>query len=238
MPSSKPVIELRGVTKTYDMESVKVDVLKGVDISIKRGEFVAIVGASGSGKSTLLHIIGLLDRPTTGAVYVDGANSRQMSDDRLAEIRGRKIGFVFQFFNLYPTLNARENVELPLLIQGVDKGVRAARARKLLADVGLSDKEGNMPSQLSGGQRQRVSIARALITDPDIILADEPTGNLDSKTGEEVIDLIVRIRKETGKTLIVVTHDRHVASHADRVVEIKDGKVISDRKNKRVLVER
>jgi putative ABC transport system ATP-binding protein len=238
MPSSKPVIELRGVTKTYDMESVKVDVLKGVDISIKRGEFVAIVGASGSGKSTLLHIIGLLDRPTTGAVYVDGANSRQMSDDRLAEIRGRKIGFVFQFFNLYPTLNARENVELPLLIQGVDKGVRAARARKLLAAVGLSDKEGNMPSQLSGGQRQRVSIARALITDPDIILADEPTGNLDSKTGEEVIDLIVRIRKETGKTLIVVTHDRHVASHADRVVEIKDGKVISDRKNKRVLVER
>ena len=231
----QPVIDLRNVTKTYDMEVVKVQVLKGIDLSIKRGEFVAIVGASGSGKSTLLHMIGLLDRPTTGNIFIEGRNSRDMSDDMLAEIRGRKIGFVFQFFNLYPTLNTRENVELPLWIQGVDKGERTERARKILADVGLSDKENNMPSQLSGGQRQRVSIARAIVTDPEIILADEPTGNLDSKTGQDVIDMLVRIRKQTGKTLVIITHDRHVASHAERIVETKDGKVISDRKNKRVL---
>lgn len=228
------VIDLRNVTKTYDMEAVKVQVLKGIDLSIRKGEFVAIVGASGSGKSTMLHMIGLLDRPTTGSVLIEGRNAKEMSDDRLAEIRGRKIGFVFQFFNLYPTLNTRENVELPLWIQGVGRKERTERARKILSEVGLSDKENNMPSQLSGGQRQRVSIARALVTDPEIILADEPTGNLDSRTGQEVIDMLVRVRRETGKTVIIITHDRHVASHADRIVEIKDGKVISDRKHKEV----
>jgi putative ABC transport system ATP-binding protein len=228
-----PVIELRGVRKTYDMEAVKVEVLKGVDFSIRKGEFVAIVGASGSGKSTLLHIVGLLDRPTRGKVLVEGRDAGALGGNELAGLRGRKIGFVFQFFNLYTTLNARQNVELPLMIQGVEAGERQRRAREMLRVVGLSDKEENMPSQLSGGQRQRVSIARALVTDPEILLADEPTGNLDSKTGQEIVDMFVRINRESGKTVVIITHDEHIASHADRIIVIKDGAVISDRRNRR-----
>ncbi|MBI4894799.1 MAG: ABC transporter ATP-binding protein [Candidatus Aenigmarchaeota archaeon] len=235
----RPVIQLVGVGKTYDMGEVKAEVLHGIDFSVDRGEFVAIVGASGSGKSTLLQIMGLLDRPTKGKVLINGIDSSKMSDDELADMRGRNIGFVFQFFNLYPTLSARGNVELPMMIQGMPSGERTRRAREILRSVGLSDKEENMPSQLSGGQKQRVSIARALAMEPALILADEPTGNLDSKTGQEVIDMIARLGKGGNRTILVITHDRHIAEHAERIVEIKDGRVISDRKNKnRRVVER
>jgi putative ABC transport system ATP-binding protein len=230
--SEKPVIQLVGVGKTYDMGEVKAEVLHGIDLSVNRGEFVAIVGASGSGKSTLLQIMGLLDRPTKGKVLINGVDSSKMSDDELADMRGRNIGFVFQFFNLYTTMTARGNVELPMMIQGVPSGERTRRAKDILKSVGLSDKEDNMPSQLSGGQKQRVSIARALAMEPDFILADEPTGNLDSKTGQEVIDMLTRLGKGGKRTILVITHDRQIAEHAERIVEIKDGMVISDRKNK------
>lgn len=237
--NGSPVIQLVGVGKTYDMGEVKAEVLHGIDLSIEKGEFVAIVGASGSGKSTLLQIMGLLDRPTKGKVLINGIDSSKMSDDQLADTRGRNIGFVFQFFNLYPTLTSRGNVELPMMIQGVPKHERTMRARDILRSVGLSDKEDNMPSQLSGGQKQRVSIARALAMEPAFILADEPTGNLDSKTGQEVIDMIARLGKGGRRTILMITHDRHIAEHAERIVEIKDGRVISDRKNRnKGVVER
>ena len=228
----KSVIELRGVEKIYQLGSVKVEALGGVDLSIKKGEFVAIVGASGSGKSTLLHIMGLLDRPTNGRVILDGLDAGKLDDDELASLRGEKIGFVFQFFNLYPTLTAWQNVELPLYIQEYSKEERAERARRFLGLVSLSDRANHMPSQLSGGERQRVAIARSLAAEPDIILADEPTGNLDSRTGKEVIETLVRINKESGNTVVIITHDKHIASHAGRVIGIKDGKIISDKRRR------
>lgn len=231
------LIEVEDVRKTYELDSVRVDALKGVDIRINKGEFVAIIGKSGSGKSTLMHIIGLLDRPTHGKVVLDGTDIRKLNDDRLAEYRGKKIGFVFQFFNLYPTLNARQNIELPLSILGYGKDEKRKISDRLLSSVGLTERENSFPSQLSGGQRQRVAIARALATSPEMILADEPTGNLDSVTGKSIIDMLVKINKDTGTTVVIVTHDDHIASHANRIIEIKDGKVISDRKHKRVEKE-
>ncbi|MBI5332823.1 MAG: ABC transporter ATP-binding protein [Candidatus Aenigmarchaeota archaeon] len=226
MKPAKPVIELRNLRKTYQMDSVRVDALRGLDMSVKKGEFLAIIGVSGSGKSTLLHIIGLLDKPSSGKVIMDSRDISRLSDDELAEFRGKKIGFVFQFFNLYPTLTAKQNVELPLMIQEYNEEERGRKAMELLDLVGLSDRQNHMPSQLSGGQRQRVAIARSLATDPEIILADEPTGNLDTKSGQEILNTLMKINKEAGKTVIVITHDTDMAKYADRVVELKDGRII------------
>jgi len=223
---------LKNVTKTYKMDGIKLDAIRNMSISIKEGEFVAIMGASGSGKSTLLHIIGLLDRPTTGSIIIDGINSNNLDDDQLAEFRGQKIGFVFQSFNLYPTMTAMQNIELPLMIQEYNQEERENKARELLKAVGLADRVNHMPSQLSGGQKQRVAIARALVTDPDIVLADEPTGNLDSKSGKELLDMLVKIN-EDGRTIIVITHDPNIASYAKRIIKIKDGSIVSDNKSKK-----
>lgn len=224
----KTIMELKNVSKTYKLDEVNVRALKEINLEVKEGEFVAIVGASGSGKSTLLHILGLLDRPTHGSVSINGKNTNSFTDDELTEIRGKKIGFIFQFFNLYPTLTSIKNVELPLSIMEIDN--KEEKSMQMLGLVGMLDRKDHMPSQLSGGQRQRVAIARALVTKPEIILADEPTGNLDSETGKEVIEELVRVNKKTGTTIVIITHDSHIASHANRIVEIKDGEIISDRR--------
>jgi putative ABC transport system ATP-binding protein len=227
------IAELRGITKIYQMDSVKVEALRGIDLSIKKGEIISIMGPSGSGKSTLLQILGLLERPTNGKVFLDGIDTSRLKEDILSEFRGKRIGFVFQFFNLYPTLNARENVELPLAILERKKEDRTKRAHELLKIVGLTGREDHMPSQLSGGERQRVAIARALATEPAIILADEPTGNLDTKTGGEVIDMLVKVNEQFGTTVILITHDLHIAQHADRIIQIRDGKIVSEQKKGR-----
>ena len=223
----KTVIELDDVSKVYDMDSVKVEALRGVNLKIAEKEFVSIMGASGSGKSTLLNLIGALDKPTKGNVYLGGEDVSKLSGNRLARLRGETIGFIFQFFNLYPTLTARENVELPMIIHEVAKEAREKKAAKLLDKVGIGGRAEHYPSQLSGGERQRVAIARALANDPSMILADEPTGNLDSKTGMEIMHLFTQMNKE-GKTIVMVTHEKHVAVHADRLVQVKDGTVLSD----------
>ena len=230
-----PVIELKNVKKSYTMGTVREEILKGMSFRVDKGEFIAIVGASGSGKSTLLHIMGLLDRPTHGHVLVNGIDVSKFHDNDLAGIRGKRIGFVFQFFNLYPTLDAKGNVELPMSIQGRSGSDRRKRSRQLLKLVGLSDRMDFMPNQLSGGQRQRVSIARALAMNPDIILADEPTGNLDSKTGKEIIKMLVKLSKDKDRTIVMITHDKNIAKHANRIIQIKDGEVILDRKNNKRL---
>jgi putative ABC transport system ATP-binding protein len=225
----KPVIELRQVSKAYKMDDVEVRALSEVSLKIEKNEFLAIMGPSGSGKSTLLHMIGCLDRPSSGEIFLDGMSTSKLNDSQLARIRGKKIGFVFQYFNLYPTLTARENVELPMMIAEQDKKSRRARSMELLKSVGLEKRAGHLPSQLSGGERQRVAIARALANNPSLILADEPTGNLDSKSGKEILELFVSLSKE-GRTIIVVTHDQIIASHTNYVVRIKDGKVQEGRK--------
>jgi len=224
------VIQLKDVGKFYQMDEVKVQALKKIDLEVKRNEFLAIMGPSGSGKSTLLHMIGCLDRPSYGKVFLNGTDISKLSDSKLARLRGKEIGFVFQTFNLYPTLNALENVELPMMIIEKNKKERKQRALELLKLVDLENRAEHLPSQLSGGERQRVSIARALANDPQIILADEPTGNLDSKSGDEVMKIFVKLN-ESGKTVIVITHDQNIASHAKKIVKIKDGEIIrSDKK--------
>ncbi len=209
--------------KVYKMGSVEVEALRGVSLKIERGEFVAIMGPSGSGKSTLMNIMGLLDTPTRGKVYLMGRDVSRLGEDELAEIRGKTVGFVFQRFNLLPYLTALENVLLPTLFLGEK---REDRARELLEAVGLGHRIHHLPSQLSGGEQQRVAIARALINDPEIILADEPTGNLDSKTGKQIMEIFRDLHKK-GKTLILVTHDEEVAGYAERVVRIRDGRILS-----------
>ncbi len=221
------VICLENVTKTYKIGSVLVHALRGVSLEINAGEFVAIMGPSGSGKSTMLHVLGCLDRPTSGRVVLDGHDTSRLGDAELARLRGRKIGFVFQSFNLYPILDARENIILPMMIREVSRSERERRAEQLLEAVSLSDRAGHFPSQLSGGQNQRVAIARALANDPPLILADEPTGNLDSKSGEEILRIFSKLNSE-GRTIVVVTHDSSVAAHARRVVKMKDGLVEAD----------
>jgi len=223
----KSVIKLENVSKVYKLDSVDVHALHRVSLDIKEKEFISIMGASGSGKSTLLHLIGALDKPTTGHVYLDGTDVSKLSSSKLARLRGKEIGFVFQFFNLYPTLTARENVELPMMIREVGRKERATRAAELLNKVGLAERAEHYPTQLSGGERQRVAIARALANDPAMILADEPTGNLDSKTGMEIMHLFSKLNEE-GKTIVMVTHEKHIASHADRLIEVKDGNIIRD----------
>jgi len=225
----KPVIELDQVSKTYKMDSVEVQVLKNVDLKIGKKDFASIMGPSGSGKSTLLNMIGALDLPTTGKVFIDGTDLSSLSETEIARTRGEKIGFVFQTFNLYPTLNTLGNVELPMMIMEKGKKERKKRAIDLLGLVGLKERAEHLPSQLSGGERQRVAIARALANDPSFILADEPTGNLDSKSGNEIMEIFKKLNEE-GRTVVVVTHDINIASHSKHIIQIKDGKVIGDKK--------
>lgn len=225
----KWVIEAEALSKVYKMGEEEVRALDGISISIARGEYVAIVGASGSGKSTLMNIIGLLDRPTSGVFRLAGADANSLSRDRMAQLRNREIGFVFQRFNLLPRTSAQRQVEVPLFYAGVTGQPAAARAREALERVGLSKRIHHRPDELSGGQQQRVAIARALVTNPSILLADEPTGALDSKTGAEVMALFDDLNRQ-GLTLILVTHDSHVAQHASRQITLSDGVVVEDTK--------
>ncbi len=216
------VMDIREVTKSLPLGREHIAILKGISFQIFQGDFVSIVGPSGSGKSTLLGIIAGLDTPSTGQVLVDGVDITHMSERKLAEVRNHKIGMVFQAYNLIPTLTAQENVEIPLYV-GKHRGSPSNRAKELLALVGLSHRLSHRPGQLSGGEQQRVAIARSLATDPAIVIADEPTGNLDAKNGENVLNLIATLRAQTGKTFIIATHDSIVASHADRAIRIVDG---------------
>jgi putative ABC transport system ATP-binding protein len=225
---SPVVISLDHIHKTYTMGDVEVHALRGISLEIKQGEFVAIMGASGSGKSTMMNIIGCLDRPTKGHYFLDGQDLSQLSKDQRADIRNRKLGFVFQGFNLLSRTSALENVELPMLYAGVETSERHRRSMAALAAVGLAGRERNHPNQLSGGQQQRVAIARSLVNDPALILADEPTGNLDSRTSVEVMEIFQRLNRERDLTLILVTHEPDIADYADRVVVFKDGKIKSD----------
>ncbi len=218
------VMDVREITKSLPLGRERIEILKGISFSILSGEFVSIVGPSGSGKSTLLGIIAGLDNPTTGQVLIDGVDITRMTEGKLAIVRNQKIGMVFQAFNLIPTLTAQENVEVPLYV-GKHKGSPSVRAQELLALVGLSHRLGHRPNQLSGGEQQRVAIARSLATDPAFVIADEPTGNLDARNGENVLNLIADLREKTGKTFIIATHDPVVASHADHAIRIVDGKI-------------
>jgi len=216
------IIKVENLTKKYVMGEYELDVLRGIDLTVKKGDAVSIMGPSGSGKSTLVQIMGCLDKPTSGTLYIDGIDTSTMDDEELAEVRGKKIGFVFQFFFLIPTLSAVQNVELPMVFNGFSADERSKRACELLELVGLGERANHKPSELSGGERQRVAIARALANDPRIIFADEPTGNLDSKSGEEIINLLMKLNKK-GYTIIIVTHDMNIARHAKRIIYIKDG---------------
>jgi putative ABC transport system ATP-binding protein len=221
------VLEARSLAKTYDTGGAKVFGLRGVDLSIERGEFVAVMGPSGCGKSTLLNLLAGLDRPTSGEVWLDGERIDEMSETELARLRRRKVGFVFQFFNLVPTLSVVENVELPLLLVGCRRSDARRSASELLSELGIGDKHGAPPALLSGGQQQRVALARALANTPDVVLGDEPTGNLDSAATREVLGLL-RAARDRGQTLLVATHDARVAAAADRVVTLRDGLVSNE----------
>jgi len=217
------ILEAKGIHKTYRLGKVLVSALRGVTFEVEPGEFVAILGPSGSGKSTLLHVLGGLDRPEKGSVLIDGINISTLNDAKLAEVRLRKIGFVFQFFNLLPRLTALRNVELPLTLADVSEKESVKKATEMLELVGLKDRIDHRPTELSGGEQQRVAVARALINDPKIVLADEPTGNLDTKTGWEIVSLMKRLNAEKGQTFVVVTHDQGVAETANRILQLKDG---------------
>jgi len=227
MSASEAVIRTENLWKTYVMGGVQLHALHGVSFEIRRNDYVAIMGPSGSGKSTLMNLIGCLDSPTRGQYWLNGQLVSELDDDRLAHIRNKEIGFVFQTFNLLARATALHNVELPLIYSGVSKRDRTERAKKALAMVELTDRMEHRPNELSGGQRQRVAIARALVNTPSIILADEPTGNLDSATGEEILRLFERLHSE-GNTIILVTHDRDVAGYAHRIISIRDGRIASD----------
>lgn len=220
----KTIIDMRGIRKSFYIgEPHELEILHGIDLEVKEGEFVSIVGASGSGKSTLMNIIGVLDRATAGTYILDGESVDAADDDELSAIRNRKIGFVFQTFNLIPRTSAQLNVELPMMYAGLSKRARAARAKELLELVEMSDRAKHMPNELSGGQKQRVSIARAMANDPAIILADEPTGALDSKTGRLVMDIFHKLNKEQGKTIVLITHNGELAAETDRIFTMRDG---------------
>lgn len=223
-----PVIKLENVWKIYQLGKVKLTVLMGISLEILPGSFVVILGPSGSGKSTLLYIIGLLDTPTKGNVFLEGEDVSLFSENRLAQIRGRKIGFIFQQFNLLPNLNALENIMMPMIFQGVPEREREERAEFLLSEVGLKERILHKPAELSGGEQQRVAIARSLSNNPEVIVADEPTGNLDSSTGKQIMEILISLHKKEKKTIIVVTHDPHIADYSEQVVNIKDGQLISN----------
>jgi putative ABC transport system ATP-binding protein len=222
-----PVIDVHQVQKTYTIGDISVHALRGVSLSVQGGEYVAIMGTSGSGKSTLMHILGCLDSPTAGTYRLNGLDVREHDEDTLADIRGRFIGFVFQSFNLIPRTRAVANVELPMSYAGVPRGERRAHAVAALEAVGLGDRVNHVPAELSGGQQQRVAIARALVTNPALILADEPTGNLDSASTEEVLGILERLNDE-GRTIVLITHEDEVARHAERVIRLKDGAILAD----------
>jgi putative ABC transport system ATP-binding protein len=221
------VIDVRDVHKTYQIGDIAVHALRGVTLQVERGEYVAIMGHSGSGKSTLMNILGCLDAPTSGAYLLRGLDVREVEEDTLSDVRNRFIGFVFQSFNLIPRTRALANVELPMSYAGVPRAVRRARALAALDAVGLDDRVNHVPSELSGGQQQRVAIARALVTNPALILADEPTGNLDTSSGEEVLGIFERLSAE-GRTIVLITHEDDVAAHAHRVIRVRDGVIIAD----------
>jgi len=219
------LIKLEDVHKIYKMDSTEVPALNGISLSINKGDFVALIGPSGSGKSTAMNLVGCLDLASKGEIYLKEHNIKHLSESDLAQIRGKQIGFIFQVFNLVPSLTALENVALPMAFQNVPRGIRLKRARELLEQVGLSDRMKHLPSQLSGGQIQRVAIARALINDPEIILADEPTGNLDTKTGDEIMKLLYDLNRK-GKTIILVTHNPDLTKLANKIIRLKDGKLV------------
>ena len=227
-----PVIVVAELTKSYHMGDVEVRALRGVDLSIEAGEFVSVIGSSGSGKSTFMHILGCLDRPTAGSYLLDGDDVSRLSRDKLATVRNSKIGFVFQGFNLLTRTSALDNVELPLLYRG---GLRASerhqRAKAMLTEVGLSDRMHHHPNQLSGGQQQRVAIARSLVNHPSIVLADEPTGNLDTRTSIEIIEIFQRLNQESGITVVLITHEHDLAEYGSRIIRFRDGRVVADESN-------
>jgi len=231
---TKTIIELRDVWKIYSMGddgAVKVNALTGLNLVVRKGEFVSIMGPSGSGKSTAMNMIGALDIPTKGTILLEGLDIAKMAESDLAQIRGRKIGFIFQQFNLIPTLSALENIMLPMIFQDIPRSERTERAKKLLELVDLGDRIHHRPTELSGGQQQRVAIARALSNNPEVVLADEPTGNLDSKTGETVIEFLKKLNRQEGKTVVMVTHDTNIARKADRTEYLLDGKIVKTSKN-------
>jgi len=224
------IIKTENIVKDYILGKIKVRALNGIDLQIQKGEFVAIMGPSGSGKSTLMHILGCLDSPTDGTYYLDDVLVSKMPKASLAAVRNRKIGFVFQSFNLLPHLNILKNVELPLMYGGMSKRKRTAKAKEVLQNVGLGDRLKHKPGELSGGQKQRVAIARAIVNDPSILLADEPTGNLDSQSGGDILEIFTELHSQ-GNTVIIVTHDQAIASRAERIIKIKDGKIVDGNSN-------
>lgn len=231
---NKKIIEMKDIVKSFYIGTPnQLNILKGINITVEEGEFVSIVGSSGSGKSTLMNIIGALDRATSGSYILDGTNIQDISDNGLSEIRNKKIGFVFQTYNLIPRSSALKNVELPLLYAGMDRKERKERAESFLELVGMKDRMSHQPNELSGGQKQRVAIARALATNPSIILADEPTGALDSATGRLVMDLFHKVHEEQGKTIVFITHNNELADETERIITLKDGNIISEEDNKR-----
>jgi len=222
----EPIIKLENVWKIYQLGKVRLTALKGITLDISRGAFVTIMGPSGSGKSTLLNMIGCLDSPTQGRVFLKGKDITLLSEDELSQLRGKTIGFVFQEFNLLPHLTALENVTLPMIFQGVPLQERQKRAKELLASVGLENRILHDPSELSGGERQRVAVARAFANDPELVIADEPTGNLDSSTGKKIMEILTNFHKKEGKTIVVVTHDPNIANYSEQIVNIKDGETL------------
>lgn len=228
---ANPVIKLENVWKTYQFDHLELAVLKSVNLDINRGAFVVILGPSGSGKSTLLNMLGCLDLPSRGRVFLDGRDIAQMSEDELAQMRGEKIGFVFQQFNLLPNFTALENVMIPMIFQGKSENERRERAESLLDSLGLKERILHRPAELSGGEQQRIAIARALSNNPEIIVADEPTGNLDSTTGQKIMEVLINLHKNEEKTIVVVTHDPHIAEYSNQIVHIKDGEIADNHAN-------
>lgn len=231
---STPIIDIKAITRDFQLGNETVNVLKGIDLLINKGEYVALMGPSGSGKSTLMNILGCLDTPTSGSYILNGKQVSEMHDDELAEIRNKEIGFVFQTFNLMPRTTALDNVALPMVYAGFSKNERNERATEVLTQVGLADRMDHKPNQLSGGQRQRVAVGRALVNKPSIILADEPTGNLDSKTSIEIMKLFGEIHAK-GNTVILVTHEEDIAEHAHRIIRLRDGLIENDMQNKKIV---
>lgn len=230
----KPIVEIKNVWKIYKMGEIEVPAIKNISLKIYENEFVAIIGSSGSGKSTMMNIVGCLDRPSKGEVYLDGKNIDELEESDLATHRGKTVGFIFQQYNLIQTLNAFDNIKLPLEFQEYDEDKSNKRVEEMLKLVNLEDKKNNLPSQLSGGQQQRVSIARCLAANPKVILADEPTGALDSQTGKNVLETLSNLWKKEEKTVIMITHDLKLAKHASRIIELKDGEVIKEYENKNI----